>query len=597
MPRISSAKAIWFFFIIAALIIGLVLVAVTSLPFETIKPRLDRLASDKSLESFTPSLQARLSPLKWVGSIFLLFAWIAVAVRNRSQRLVHWVLGHLKLAFKKLSTDFDKLLLSLRGLAREKNHLLVLGIVFVLGIVNSAMLLSRPMWYDEAYTFNAFASRPLWRIVTDYHLPNNHVFHSVLVHLAYRAFGNHPWVVRLPAFLAGVSLIPAGYLAARMFFSTDTALVASALIAFFPILINYTTNARGYTLVSLFTLLLLGLGAYLKHRDNRAAWALMILFSVLGLYTVPTMLFPFGAISLWLLLSRLFQRKNALRFDPFLRHLILFGVLTALLVLLLYTPIVLVTGMEKIVGSTFVASIDGQRFWRVLVRRLTQTWDVFTKGVPTIVVWILVLGFVVAAIFRWKKMAFPFILVLFSAAVVLLRRVVPFDRMWLFAVPIFLIWAAAGLVFIFDHTLDAWLKRWPTARVTLQIGLLVLLCAPMIVTGAAYHHKRDATQAYARNLVLELQDELTHTDVVVTTFPDDAPIRYYIEFYDVGSEGIFSYQSGEFQRAIVLVNEPRGQTIESVLEKQGFPLEWLDMQSAETIGQHKHVTIYAVEHR
>jgi hypothetical protein len=187
--------------------------------------------------------------------------------------------------------------------------------------------------------------------------------------------------------------------------------------------------------------------------------------------------------------------------------------------------------------------------------------------------------------------------VLFSAAVVLLRRVVPFDRMWLFTVPIFLIWAAAGLVFIFDHTLGAWLKRWPTARVTLQIGLLVLLCAPMIVTGAAYHHKRDATQAYARNLVLELQDELTHTDVVVTTFPDDAPIRYYIEFYDVGSEGIFSYQGGEFQRAIVLVNEPRGQTIESVLEKQGFPLEWLDMQSVETIGQHKHVTIYAVEHR
>ncbi len=597
MPRISPAKAILGFFIIAALIIGLVLVAVTSLPFETVEPRLDRLASDDSLESFTPSLQARLSPLKWVGSIFLLFAGIVVAARNRMQQLIQRGLDHIKLASKKLSSDFDRLLLSLRGLAREKNHLIVLGIVFVLGIVNSAMLLSRPMWYDEAYTFNAFASRPLWRIVTDYHLPNNHVFHSVLVHFACRAFGNHPWVVRLPAFLAGVSLIPAGYLAARMFFSPDTALVASALIAFFPILINYTTNARGYTLVSLFTLLLLGLGAYLKHRDNRVAWALMMLFSVLGLYTVPTMLFPFGAISLWLLLSSLFQRKNALRFDPFLRHLILFGVLTAMLVLLLYTPIVLVTGMEKIVGSTFVASIEEQRFWRVLARRLTQTWDVFTKGVPAIIASILVSGFVVTTIFRWKKMAFPLILVLFSAAVVLLRRVVPFDRMWLFAVPIFLIWAGAGLVFIFDHTLGAWLKRWPTARVALQIGLLVLFCAPMIVTGTAYHHKRDATQAYARNLVLDLQDELAPTDVVVTTFPDDAPIRYYIELYDVGGGDVFSYQEDDFQRAIVLVNEPRGQTIESVLKKQNFPSVLVELDTAEEIGQHKHLTIYGVEHR
>jgi hypothetical protein len=308
-------------------------------------------------------------------------------------------------------------------------------------------------------------------------------------------------------------------------------------------------------------------------------------------------LFPFGAISLWLLLSWLFQRKNALRFDPFLRHSILFGVLTALLVLLLYTPIVLVTGMEKIVGSTFVASIEEQRFWRVLARRFAQTWDVFTKGVPPIIVWILVLGFVVAAIFRWKKLAFPFILVLFSAAVVLLRRVVPFDRMWLFAVPIFLIWAAAGLVFIFDHTLGAWLKRWPTARVALQIGLLVLLCAPLIVTGAAYHHKRDATQAYAQEIVHELQGELTPEDVVVTTFPDDAPIRYYFDLYDVGSGDVFSYQTGEFQRAIVLVNEPRGQTIESVLKKQNFPSELVELDTVEEIGQHKHVTICAVEHR
>lgn len=577
--------------------VGIALILVTGLPFETVEPRLDSLPKDGDLESFTPAVHASLSPLMWVGVVLVGSAGLAVVTRRKTQRLIERGIVCLGRRVKLLREDHRAMIASLRSLAGEKVHLLLLGLVFVVGGINSATLLSRPMWYDEAYTFNAFASRPLWRIITDYHLPNNHVFHSILVHLVYQIFGNHPWVVRLPAFLAGVALIPAGYLAARMFFSPDTALFASALIAFFPILINYTTNARGYTLISLFTLLLLGLGAYLKSRDNRAAWTFMIVFSVLGLYTVPTMLFPFGAVAVWLLLSRFFQGKITLQLNPFLRHFILFGILTAVLVVFLYTPIFVVTGLEKVVGSSFVASIEGQRFWRVLVRRFAQTWDVFTKGVPAAIVWILVVGFVVATIFRWKKMAFPLVLVLFSASVVLIRRVAPFDRMWLFAVPVFLIWTAAGLVFIFDRTFGAWLKPWPAAKVALQIPLLVLVSAPMISSGAAYHHKRDAAQAYAREIVHDLQGELTPDDVVVTTFPDDAPIRYYVDLYDMGSGDVFSYQNGDFQRAIVLVNQPRGQTVVSVLEKQDFPLALIDMQTTEKIGEHQHLTIYAVDHR
>ena len=65
--------------------------------------------------------------------------------------------------------------------------------------------------------------------------------------------------MRLPAFTAGVLLVPAVYWLAKRLYDRWTALGAALLVAWWPTLINYSTNARGYTLVALFTLLTLTL--------------------------------------------------------------------------------------------------------------------------------------------------------------------------------------------------------------------------------------------------------------------------------------------------------------------------------------------------
>src|SRR5919201_6998039 len=78
-----------------------------------------------------------------------------------------------------------------------------------------AAYLSQPMRYDEAFTWLAYASRPLAQGLSRYDYPNNHLLHTLLVHLAAAAFGNRPWVLRLPAYLAGVVLIPASWWAVR----------------------------------------------------------------------------------------------------------------------------------------------------------------------------------------------------------------------------------------------------------------------------------------------------------------------------------------------------------------------------------------------
>ncbi len=94
---------------------------------------------------------------------------------------------------------------------REKDPayvFLLVGVITLLGLILRLLEINKPIAYDEAYTFINFASKPFKYILADYSAPNNHIFHTILVGIAYRLFGGQPWVVRLPAFLAGTLMAP-----------------------------------------------------------------------------------------------------------------------------------------------------------------------------------------------------------------------------------------------------------------------------------------------------------------------------------------------------------------------------------------------------
>jgi hypothetical protein len=68
-----------------------------------------------------------------------------------------------------------------------------------------------PLGHDEAYMYNAFASRSFWHIVTNYHLPNNHVLLSLIIKIVTALLGNHVWSLRLPTLVTGVMMVPVAY--------------------------------------------------------------------------------------------------------------------------------------------------------------------------------------------------------------------------------------------------------------------------------------------------------------------------------------------------------------------------------------------------
>jgi 4-amino-4-deoxy-L-arabinose transferase-like glycosyltransferase len=75
------------------------------------------------------------------------------------------------------------------------------------------------------------------------------VLHTLLVWITTRA-GDALWIARLPAFLAGVAIIPATWLAVARI-DPARRLLAAALAAGATPLVEYSAQARGYTIFAL----------------------------------------------------------------------------------------------------------------------------------------------------------------------------------------------------------------------------------------------------------------------------------------------------------------------------------------------------------
>src|SRR5689334_17814838 len=59
-----------------------------------------------------------------------------------------------------------------------------LGAATALGLALRLRYLGQPMRYDESATWLDYASRPLVRGLADYRFPNNHLLHTLLVHVS-----------------------------------------------------------------------------------------------------------------------------------------------------------------------------------------------------------------------------------------------------------------------------------------------------------------------------------------------------------------------------------------------------------------------------
>lgn len=446
--------------------------------------------------------------------------------------------------------------------------------------------------YDEAYTYLAFIRGSLLQTALDYHLPNNHIFLSLILNLVFHTFGGELWVLRIPTLLVGILMIPATYALGKRLYNAETGMLAALLVAIFPELIHFSAVFRGYVLVALFTLLAFILGDDLRREKNRFGWLLLSVVFVLGLYTIPTMLFPFAILYEWLLFSALigdFGESYANKWD-FLRYWAGSGILSGLGTIAAYLPILLYS-REDLFNHHWLIPVP----WALLADRmwgkLMNTWLEWTAPFPSWLAWLGVF-FGVVAFAGYKKFAkhrFPLQIAFASGIItmILIQRPNAWGRVWSFSIALLLIWAAAGAAGV--------LGKLKIGQVSLAAAMLLFAsvaamghAARLIPSLSLHPAERSNTQASADFLAQELRPN----DMILMD-GSHAPLLEYELLIQGDFEGYFDREQAH-ERIILVVVEKNGENLGVLQEKfaERYRFDLATLKHLRSFGNYQIYEVY-----
>ena len=478
----------------------------------------------------------------------------------------------------------------LQRIPAKKAQQILLFLILLCGLILRVNALNDPITYDEAYTYQAFASQPLFVLLTDYHLPNNHIFHSLLVHFSTLIFGNHLWALRLPMLLAGMGLIWATYLLGTRLYAPEVGLASAALAAVSPEEILHATSARGYSLVALLTLLIFYLGVLVLREKKWFYWMAIAILSALGFWTIPIMFFPFGILFLWLILESFTEDifpayRN--RWE-FFSYWLVTGILSAIGTLILYFPVLRVSGTKYLLGNVYIAPTEGDVYANLLAERMLETADFWMRGLPLFLIVLLVLGFFLGIIFHRKlasvRIPFQLAAFLWMTAVIILRRPNALSRFWSFLLAPILIFSAAGLL--------GWGKQAQGHARFRQIKSLLLI---LLLGGMAIHTVQTIPTIPARwaepnnaEAASEwLVEQLEEGDMVLVGYPHNPAVWYYL-----GVRGVpDSYWESrtDFTRAYLLTTN---QSLERLVHTYQLDATDFDLENATQVKNFGKIKVF-----
>ena len=564
----SSSFSIVRWFLILVLVIGVLLLSVYILPFDTLAGLLDRLASDGKFESFTVEGHQTISRVTGLlGLLLTIVPSLALFRWADTQRILEALGDHVRDFNGAVRQDARVFFGSTFDSTRTDRWLLT-GLILVAITMRLASLYI-PLTHDEAYSYNAFASRSLWVTVSDYHLPNNHVFLTIIVNILTHLFGNHLWLIRLPTLLVGIVMVPVAYVLGRRWYSREVGFLGAGLVAVFPILVEYSVLARGYILINLFTLLILIFGDQVRGHKDRFVWLLLIVINALGFFTIPIMMFPFGALYIWLFLSCVVGDFSGYRSRwDFLKYWLISGFASAFLTVLLYAPI-LIGDSENFFGNSFVAPLSKATFPAVLISRLNLMWTEWMGLIPGWLIMIGVAGIALSVLLHFKisKPKIPLQLAFFFwvAAYLLVRRPDMMARMWLYLVAPCLIWSAGGLVETLRWVSDLFRRRLPLEQGLLGISLISIFVLGVVTVPTI--PERWSQKSHIETAALYLKENLQEGDLVTASVEYFPQLRYYFGILEIPQE--YLRKSGPFERAFIVMGERKRRTLEDTVPKMG----------------------------
>ena len=175
------------------------------------------------------------------------------------------------------------------------------------------------------------------------------------------------------------------------------------------------------------------------------------------------MVLPLAGIFFWLLALLLLKRTPL---NIVMRQFVFpFSMLSGLFTVIFYTPVIYISGgLEPIIKNKFVEPQSWNDFLKDLLPQLQKSFIEISRDIPSTILLVLALLVVLGFVGAIKQRNWTMLLLLpaffFGAVVILvIQHTNPYARTWIYLIPIILLLADAGLIFLLER-LPKSLPQW-----------------------------------------------------------------------------------------------------------------------------------------
>jgi len=151
-----------------------------------------------------------------------------------------------------------------------------------------------------------------------------------------------------------------------------------------------------------------------------------------------------------------------------------------------------------------------------------------TADIPGLLLWLLVAGFATGLAFHRRcaahRIPVMFAVVLWIAPVLLIQRVAPFPRVWLFLLPLSLMVACGGLWLMVRTLVGHWGPRARWLPVAIALACFLLVGGTVIRSDSVRSRPK---LSGIKELAAWMKGRLKPQDVVLAKIPSTAPLSYY----------------------------------------------------------------------
>lgn len=461
--------------------------------------------------------------------------------------------GNFKALFEYISKEKNQFKLFVSKWISEikQNKLLYILIILLvtIGIIIRSLQLNRPIRYDESFTFLEYGRSYIGYTLMNYSYPNNHILHSVMVRISTMNFGNDLWAIRLPAFIGGILVLIFTFFAGRKWLSLKGATIALSLVIFSDWLIDYSVNARGYSLQTALFLIVLFLTW--GKQESKGRLLVIAVINAIGFWIIPSYIFCLATLFLIVFLKNGFQFK-----------LLLSCILSILLSILLYLPVIAYSGADSLFNNPNTQTYNSLSYFQDFISNLTTIYRNLIPGQGMIKL-LFFITFIATSFIKQTKWLSIGIVSLFCLMMIILGNHTP-PRVFMFLIPI------AALVFA------------GSISIHLKSAILYPIVFIPFISWSIYKNQRFDYEI-ALNDLPEIMRDIKNKGAskVVSRIPLNYPIRYYLS-----KEQTLNHSSRN-DSIYVITSEFHQQDLKAVLSYEIKEVQF------SPIKHYKYLTLYS----